>query len=36
LIAFVSVRTGTWSGMYWLLFGERPENVFPAARVLLA
>jgi len=31
LIAFVSARTGTWSGMYWLHFGERPENFFPAA-----
>jgi len=34
LIAFVSARTGTWSGMYWLHFGERPENFFPAALVL--
>jgi uncharacterized membrane protein len=31
LIAFISARTGTWSGMYWLYFGERPENFFPAA-----
>ncbi|HMH17730.1 MAG TPA: DUF2157 domain-containing protein [Burkholderiales bacterium] len=35
LIAFVSARTGTWSGMYWLYFGERPENFFPAAVALL-
>jgi uncharacterized membrane protein len=34
LIAFISARTGTWSGMYWLHFGERPENFFPAALVL--
>lgn len=34
LIAFVSARTGTWTGMYWLHFGERPENFFPAAAVL--
>jgi len=34
LIAFVSARTGTWSGMYWLHFGERPENFFPAAIAL--
>jgi hypothetical protein len=31
LAAFVAVRAGTWSGMYWLHFGERPENFFPAA-----
>jgi uncharacterized membrane protein len=31
LVAFISARTGTWSGMYWLYFGERPENFFPAA-----
>lgn len=35
LIAFVSARTGTWTGMYWLHFGERPENFFPAAIALL-
>jgi len=34
LIAFISARTGTWSGMYWLHFGERPENFFPAAVVM--
>ena len=34
LIAFVSARTGTWTGMYWLHFGERPENFFPAALAL--
>ncbi len=34
LIAFISARTGTWSGMYWLHFGERPENFFPAAIAL--
>ena len=34
LIAFISARTGTWSGMYWLHFGERPENFFPAAFAL--
>lgn len=31
LIAYVSARTGTWGGMYWIHFGERPENFFPAA-----
>lgn len=36
LIAYVSARTGTWGGMYWLSFGQRPENFFPAALLLLA
>jgi uncharacterized membrane protein len=34
LIAFISARVGTWSGMYWIHFGERPENFFPAALAL--
>jgi uncharacterized membrane protein len=34
MIGFIAARTGTWSGMYWLDFGERPENFFPAAMVL--
>lgn len=36
MTAFIAARTGTWGGMYWLSFGERPENFFPAAAVLLA
>jgi uncharacterized membrane protein len=36
LIAFISARTGTIAGCYWLYFGERPENFFPAAAMLLA
>lgn len=35
LVAFVAARVGTWSGMYWLNFGQRPENFFPAALMLL-
>ncbi len=35
MIAFISARIGTWSGMYWLSFGQRPENFFPAAIALL-
>ncbi|MDP9044781.1 MAG: DUF2157 domain-containing protein [Pseudomonadota bacterium] len=31
LIAFISSRTGSWSGTYWIHFGDRPENFFPAA-----
>jgi uncharacterized membrane protein len=34
LVAWIAARTGTWSGMYWLHFGERPENFFPAAVIL--
>jgi uncharacterized membrane protein len=34
IIAFVSARVGTWSGMYWIHFGERPENFFPIAIIL--
>jgi uncharacterized membrane protein len=34
VIGFISARTGTWGGMYWLSFGERPENFFPAAIVI--
>jgi uncharacterized membrane protein len=36
IIAFISARTGTIAGMYWLDFGERPENFFPAAVILFA
>ncbi|HEX5337850.1 MAG TPA: DUF2157 domain-containing protein [Gallionella sp.] len=35
LTAYIAARTGTWGGMYWLSFGERPENFFPAAALLL-
>lgn len=30
-IAFISAEAGTWHGVYWLSFGQRPENFFPAA-----
>lgn len=36
VIAFISARTGTWGGLYWLDFGMRPENFFPAAILLFA
>ena len=36
VIAWISARTGTWGGLYWLDFGRRPENFFPAALALLA
>ncbi|MBM9616677.1 DUF2157 domain-containing protein [Desulfobulbus rhabdoformis] len=28
---FLSAQTATWCGSYWISFGERPENFFPAA-----
>jgi uncharacterized membrane protein len=29
--SFIAMRMGSWSGMYWLSFGERPENfILPA------
>ncbi len=31
---FLSAQMGTWGGCYWLNFGERPENFFPAGIVL--
>lgn len=34
IMAFVSARVGTWCGMYWLHFGERPENFFASAAIL--
>ena len=34
IIAFVSARVGAWSGMYWIHFGERPENFLPVAILL--
>ncbi len=36
LAGWLSATMGTWSGCYWLSFGERPENFLPAAAVLLA
>lgn len=36
LLSFVAARMGTWGGAYWLSFGERPENFFPAALLILS
>jgi len=36
VIAWVSARVGAWHGIYWLHAGERPENFFPVAALLLA
>jgi uncharacterized membrane protein len=32
--AYLTAQAGTWSGCYWIYFGERPENFFPAAVIL--
>ncbi len=31
IVAFIAARAGEFSGLYWLDFGRRPENFFPAA-----
>jgi hypothetical protein len=36
LLAFIAARVGTWGGIYWLSFGERPENFFPVALLMFA
>jgi uncharacterized membrane protein len=36
LAGYLSATMGTWRGLYWLSFGERPENFFPVALLLLA
>jgi uncharacterized membrane protein len=36
VIAYVAARVGEWGGIYWLHFGERPENFFPVAALLFA
>ena len=36
VIAFFAARVGEWGGIYWLHFGERPENFFPVALLLFA
>jgi uncharacterized membrane protein len=36
VIAWVAARVGEWGGIYWLHAGERPENFFPVAVLLIA
>ena len=31
IAALIAARVGTWSGLYWLDLGERPEHFLPAA-----
>jgi uncharacterized membrane protein len=34
LMGYLAATVGTWSGCYWLSFGERPENFIVAGAVL--
>lgn len=34
LAGFIAARMGTWSGMYWLYVGERPENFLLPAVII--
>lgn len=34
ITAFIAARAGELQGLYWLDFGQRPENFFPAAIVM--
>lgn len=34
IIAYTAARFGTWGGMYWIHFGERPENFVPLSVLL--
>jgi uncharacterized membrane protein len=36
VVAFLSARAGAWTGVYWLHFGERPENFLPAALIIFS
>ena len=36
LLAFVAARVGSWDGVYWLGFAQRPENFIPAALLIFA
>ncbi len=36
LMAWLSATVGTWSGCYWLSFGERPENFIAAGLLVFA
>ena len=34
LAGFISMTIATWSGIYWLGFGERPEHFLPAGLII--
>ena len=35
VLGYLAATVGTWSGCYWLSFGERPENFIVAGAVML-
>ncbi|MBA4743026.1 MAG: DUF2157 domain-containing protein [Azoarcus sp.] len=35
IVAYVAARVGSWSGVYWIHFGERPENFIPLSIALI-
>lgn len=36
LMGYLAASIGTWSGIYWLSFGERPENFLVAGALIFA
>jgi len=32
--SFIAMKVGAWNGMYWISFGERPENFFIASLII--
>jgi uncharacterized membrane protein len=36
LLGYLAAAVGSWSGIYWLSFGERPENFIAAGTLLYA
>lgn len=36
LAAFIAARVGSWSGMYWIYTGERPENLLIPAMIIFS
>lgn len=36
LAAFIAARVGSWSGMYWIYTGERPENLLLPALIIFS
>lgn len=36
IMAYTAARVGTWGGLYWLDFGERPENFIPVSLAIFA
>jgi len=36
LAGFIAARVGSWSGMYWIYTGERPENLLLPAMIIFS